>query len=120
MNQACAALLTCRETYKHYSYHFSGNVVHEDYADVHLGAEQLHCHEDYEHAHENNNHNHLHSDDHHDISQSSHGMKLNVTGGNVHYADLPHDIHPELAASAVNPSEAIIQVDGESYYVPLD
>ena len=43
-------------------------------------------------------------------------MKLNVTGGNV---ETYGDVHPELAAAAVSPHEAVIQVDGETIIAPL-
>ena len=59
-----------------------------------------------------------HSYDHsYGAPQSTHGIKLNITGGHAPtspYAD------PELAAAAINPHEVVIQVDGKSIFAPID
>ena len=102
MVPACSALLTCRETQLYYGYHFSGSDVHHNHDHAHSYVAD----ESYTEAHK-------------DTPLSSHGMKLNVTGGHVHAADLPYNIDPELAAAAVNPSEAVLQVDGQSILAPL-
>ena len=47
---------------------------------------------------------------------SSHGYPLNVVGGHVPVS--PH-FNPELAAAAVSPTEAVIQVGGQSHIVHM-
>ena len=47
---------------------------------------------------------------------STHGYALNVVGGNV---PVGPDVHPELAAAAVSPTEAVIQFNGESIIAPI-
>ena len=48
---------------------------------------------------------------------STHGIELHYTGGDVEPANPYTD--PELAAAAVSPHEAVIQVDGYSHVVPF-
>ena len=52
-----------------------------------------------------------------DPMYSTHGIELNVTGGNV---DVLPGTNAELAAAAVSPTEAVIQVDGQSIIAPMD
>ena len=47
---------------------------------------------------------------------SSHGYPLNEVGGNI-YVD-PR-IHPEIAAAAVSPTEAVLQRDGKTTIAPM-
>ena len=49
---------------------------------------------------------------------SSHGFKLHVTGDGLK-EDHP-DVHPEIAAAAVNPHEAVIQIGGDSILAPFE
>lgn len=49
---------------------------------------------------------------------SSHGFKLHVTGDGLKNA--PEDVHPEIAAAAVNPHEAVIQIGGDSILAPFE
>ena len=65
-----------------------------------------------EHSHEHT-HDHEHAPEH----LSTHGMKLNVTGG---HAETSPYVDPELAAAAISPHEAVIQIDGESIKAPID
>ena len=51
-----------------------------------------------------------------DVGKSSHGMELNVSGGNIQVADW---VDPEIAAAAVNPNEAVLQVDGKTIIAPF-
>ena len=95
MVYSCAALLSCRDKQLPYRYNFSGS-----YVEPH-------------HDHANDHH-----DDHH-APQSSHGYALNVTGGHVPDSELPYGTHPEIAAAAYNPEEAVLQANGESILVPL-
>lgn len=48
---------------------------------------------------------------------STHGYELYKTGGNI---DLPDHIDPELAAAAVSPHDAVIQIDGKSIVAPME
>jgi hypothetical protein len=58
-----------------------------------------------------------HYEAHHEPhSYSTHGIDLNFVGGNV---ETPHGTNPELAAAAVSPYEAVIQVNGQSHVVPI-
>ena len=51
-------------------------------------------------------------------SSSSHGFKLHVTGDGL--KDSNADVHPEIAAAAVNPHEAVIQLGGKSILAPFE
>lgn len=114
----CAEILSCRDTQLSIRYNFSGDYhshydVH-DHHDVHDDHQfgDAHSHSDY--IPDDHSHSDYIPDDH---MHSSHGYELNMTGGNTHVVP---GTHPELAAAAVSPTEAVIQVDGETYIVPTN
>ena len=121
----CAEILSCKDRKLNYRYAFSGDYhshydVHDHHYDVHDHVDD-HSHSDYipdDHSHsdyipDNHSHSDYIPDDH---MHSSHGYELNVTGGNTPVAP---GTHPELAAAAVNPYEAVIQVNGETIIAPM-
>jgi len=55
--------------------------------------------------------------DEHD-AESSHGFKLHVTGDGL--KGDAEGVHPEIAAAAVNPHEAVIQIGGDSILAPFE
>ena len=55
---------------------------------------------------------------HEEDPTSSHGFKLHVTGDGLKNA--PEEVHPEIAAAAVNPHEAVIQIGGDSILAPFE
>ena len=70
----------------------------------------MHEHPD---MHYDDPHGHPHPEEQY---HSTHGIDLNFVGGNV---ETPYGTHPELAAAAVSPTEAVIQVNGESIIAPI-
>ena len=84
----CAQILNCAERQVHYKFNFPGNQVHDP------------------HAHGGSINDGIVDPGHyHEEPMSTHGISLNLVGGNVPVAP---GTNPELAASAVTPTESVV------------
>ena len=103
MVHPCSSLLKYKERNIPFRYRFTGSYVHPDTPhDSRKSEHQPTYHKD---------------DPQTRKAASSHGIELIQTGGNV-----KPQIHvdPEIAAAAVSPYEAVIQIDGKSIIAPMD
>ena len=131
MAYQCSALLKCAQTQLPTKYAFPGDGGYESHYEAHGGGlnEDHHhglsstAHSGSDSSYSNESHVDPYSGDsqhHHDDQPeplSSHGMELYKTGGHVKPA---YQVDPELAAAAVSPHEAVIQVGDRSITAPFD
>lgn len=94
---ACAHILRCRDSQIHYKYGFPGS--------YHPHAQPS--------SHQTGYPEPLYPEP---ASFSTHNIDLNIVGGNV---PTPAGTNAELAAAAVSPYEAVVQVNGKSLIVPI-
>ena len=104
MNYACKDLLSCRGTQLRYAYDFGAGSQ---------GGYQEPQQSGYQQEQQSSGYAEVQSAP----KLSSHGYELFKTGGNI---DLPDHIDPELAAAAVSPHDAVIQIDGKSIVAPME
>ena len=132
MAYQCSALLKCAQTKLPTKYPFNGDGSYESHYEAHGGslAEDSHhglsssAHGSSDSSYSDDSHvdpyggdSQHHLDDHQPEPLSSHGIELYKTGGHVKPA---YDVHPELAAAAVTPHEAVIQVGKKSIKAPFE
>ena len=121
MNYACKELLSCRDTQLRYVYNFAGGSqggYHEPQQSGYQEPQQSGYQEPQQSGYpEPEQQSSGYADVQSAPKLSTHGYELYKTGGNV---PVPNDVHPELAAAAVSPHDAVIQIDGKSIVAPME